>query len=102
MFEVMPVPIEFLRGLLGLIGIACAHMTGRSIIGVRRGWHKPSRLYGWIIRTVLCMAAMAFRHAVDTAAVVIWLLAAAAFAAGMWAVSRQKKPEDLTRTIFPE
>jgi len=102
MFEGMPVPIEFLRGLLGFIGIVCAHMTGRALIAVRKGWWKPSRLYGWIIRTVLCMAAVAFRHAVDTAAIIIWIVAAAALAAGMWSVSHQKKPEDLTRTIFPE
>ncbi|MBZ5727768.1 MAG: hypothetical protein LAP87_22570 [Acidobacteriia bacterium] len=98
----MPVPIEFLRGLLGIIGAGCAHMTGRAAVGVRKGWHKPGRLYGWIVRTVLCVAAVGYRHAVDAADIIIWLLAAAAFAGGMWAAAREKKQEDLTRTIFPE
>jgi len=43
----MPVSTEFLRGVLGLIGIGCAYMMGRSA-----GWQKRSRIYGWWIRTM--------------------------------------------------
>jgi hypothetical protein len=97
----MPVPIDFLRGVLGLIGAGCAHMLGRTVIAVRKGWQKPPRIYGWAIRTGACLAAMAYRNPVDAAAILIWTLAAAAFAAGLWAASRERKEEDLTRTIFP-
>ena len=79
----MNVPMEFLRGVLGLLGLACAYMTGRTFAAVRKGWHKPSRLYGWIIRTVLCLGAVAFSLA-------------------LWGTSREKEPEDLTHTIFPD
>ena len=63
----MAVPFEFLRGLLGFLGMAAAFMTGRSAVAVRKGWQKPSRLYGWAIRTAVCVVAVAFRNPVDTA-----------------------------------
>jgi len=98
----MAVPIEFLRGVLGFIAIVCAYMTGRTVVTVRKGWHKPSRLYGWIIRLVVCLAAVAFRHSLDIVDIVIWALAAVAFSAAFWDTSREKKQEDLTHTIFPD
>ena len=98
----MNVPIEFLRGVLGLLGLACAYMTGRTAAAVRKGWHKPSRLYGWIIRTVLCLSAVAFRYSLDVVDILVWALAAVAFCLALWGTSREKEPEDLTQTIFPD
>lgn len=98
----MAVPIEFLRGVLGVICIGCAYMTGRSVVTVRKGWQKPSRLYGWIIRLTVCLAAVAFRHTVDIVDIVIWALSAVSFSAALWDMSRERKQEDLTRTIFPD
>ena|ERR1039458_8112929 len=98
----MAVPIEFLRGVLGVICIGCAYMTGRTVATVRKGWHKPSRLYGWIVRMVLCLAAVAFRHPVDVVDIVIWALSAVAFSSACWNMSREKEEEDLSHTIFPD
>jgi len=98
----MPVSFEFLRGVLGVIGIACAFMAGRSVIAVRRGWQKLSTLYGWIIRSLVCLAAIIFRHPIDNIAIILWALAAACFGLAMWQTSHRKPPEDLTRQIFPE
>jgi hypothetical protein len=94
--------MEFLRGVLGLFGVACAYMTGRSVAAVRKGWQKLPRLYGWIIRTVLCLGAVAFRYSLDMVDILVWALALVAFAAALWATSREKPREDLTSTIFPE
>ena len=94
--------MEFLRGVLGFISIACAYMTGRTLATVRKGWHKPSRLYAWIIRLTVCLAAVAYRNPVDTIDVVIWVLSAVAFSAALWDMSRERKHEDLTHTIFPD
>jgi hypothetical protein len=94
--------MEFLRGVLGLLGVACAYMAGRTAAAVRKGWHKPSRLYGWIIRTVLCMSAVAFRYPLDMVDAIVWVLAAVAFSAAFWDTSRERKQEDLTHTIFPD
>ena len=102
MFRLMPVSIEFLRGVLGLIGIGCAYMAGRSAAALRKGWQKKSRLYGWIVRTSACLIAMAIRHPVDNADIAIWVLSAAACALGFRITSRERPPEDLTRTIFPD
>ena len=94
--------MDFLRGLLGLLGMAAAFMAGRSAVAVRKGWQKPSRLYGWAIRTLVCVVAVAFRNPVDTVDFVVWALAAVALASGVLSVLRQKPPEDLTRRIFPD
>jgi len=98
----MPVSFDFLRGLIGLLGIGCAFMLAQALVNLRKGRGKLGRFYAWLIRTGLCLGAVALRHAVDVAAVTIWTLAAAAFAGGYWEASREKKPEDLTRTMFPE
>lgn len=102
MLKGMPVSLEFMRGILGFIGIGCAFMLGRSVIGLRRGWQKQSHIVGWAVRFLLCFAAVAFRHSVDAADIAILFLSAIAFAAALWQFSREKKEEDLTKHIFPE
>jgi hypothetical protein len=97
----MPVPIEFLRGVLGILCVFFAHMLGRSAGAVRAGRQRSSRLYAWIIRTFLCGAALLFRHSLDTVALVVYLLAAIAAGAGFWNEQRPKPQEDLTDQIFP-
>jgi hypothetical protein len=94
--------MEFLRGLLGFLGMSAAFMTGRSAVAVRKGWQKPSKLYGWAIRTLVCVVAVAFRNPLDTVDLIVWGLAVVALAAGMGSVLRAKPPEDLTRRIFPD
>jgi hypothetical protein len=97
----MAVPTEFLRGLLGFLSMAAAFMAGRSVVAVRKGWQKPSTMYGWAIRTVVCVVAVAFRHPLDSVDVIVWGLAAVAFTGGMRSVLRRKPQEDLTPRIFP-
>jgi hypothetical protein len=101
MLKEMPASMEFLRGVLGVIGIACAYMAARALVAARKGWQKPSRATGWLIRTVLCLAGLLFRHPVDALDIAVWILMAAAAGAGWWFTSRPKPPEDLTGTIFP-
>jgi hypothetical protein len=95
------VPNEFLRGFLGLLALACAYMTGRTLVALRKGQLKVSRLYGWVIRTVLCLLALSFRHPVDGVSLTIWALVLLAFGGGFWQASHQRPPEDLTNEIFP-
>ena len=97
----MPVSFDFLRGTLGVIGLACAFMAGRSLVGVRKGWLKLSNLYGWLIRAFVCLSAIVFRHPIDGLAIAVWCLALIAFAVAWWQTSHQKPPEDLSHEIFP-
>jgi hypothetical protein len=97
----MPVSIEFLRGIAGFIGIGCAYMLGRSAALFRQGLQKRFRLYAWVFRTALCLVGVSLRNPLDAADIVIWTLAAIAFAAALWNHSRPKIEEDLTSTIFP-
>src|SRR5437879_5875280 len=101
MLKAMGVNFEFLRGTLGIIGLACAYMAGRSLVAVRKGWQKLSQLYGWLIRAFVCLSAIVFRHPIDTIAIAIWSLSVVAFAVAWWQTSRQKPPEDLSRNLFP-
>lgn len=96
------VPVEFLRGVLGVLCIFFAHMAGRSLMAVRKGQQRLSRLYGWLLRTAMCAVIMVFRHPLDNTAIAVWALAAVAFGAGLWSVARQKPPEDLTHEMFTE
>jgi hypothetical protein len=99
----MPVSFEFLRGIVGVIGIGCAYVTGRAFVLYRRGLQKQFRFYGWVFRIGLCLVAVGLRHRIDNAAIIIWILSALAFAIAVWQYSREKpEEEDLTRTIFPD
>ena len=98
----MPVSFEFLRGVLGVLCVLFAHMAGRSAVAVRRGQARLSRLYGWILRALACAVVLAVRQPLDVVVISVWVLSAAAFAAGWWSSSRVKKEEDLTHQIFPE
>ena len=101
MLEEMPASMEFLRAVLGLVGIGCASMAARALVRARDGRQKPSRATGWLIRTVLCLAGVMFRHPVDALDIAVWFLMAAAAAAAWWVASHPKPEEDLTNEIFP-
>jgi hypothetical protein len=98
----MVVPIEFLRGVLGILCVLFAHMAGRSMVAVRAGRQKNSRLIAWVIRATVCAAALMFRHSLDLVAGGVIALAVLAAAAGYWAESRPKKQEDLAQKMFPD
>ncbi len=96
----MPVPLEFLRGVLGLLCVFFAHMAGRSAAAVALGRQKRSRLYAWLIRTTVCAAAMLFRQSLDAIAIGVYVLACAAAGLGWWLERRPRQDEDLTNEIF--
>ena len=100
----MPLPIDFMRGLVGVIGIGCAYMLARAVAAVRADQARISKVYGWLIRLTLCLAAVWYpvRGSVDTVDLAIWGLAVVSFAAGYWDATREKKQEDLTHEIFPD
>jgi hypothetical protein len=96
------VPIDFIRGVLGLLCLFFGHMGGRAAAAVGKGRIRAPRLYTWIIRMVVCSAALTIRHPIDNLVIAIWVLEVVAFAAGYYLVLHQKPPEDLTHEIFPE
>ena len=98
----MPVSLEFLRGIVGIIGIGCAYMTGRAFALYRQGLQKQFRFFGWVFRTTLCMVAVGLRHPVDVSSIAIWSLAAIAFGVSTWQNLREKPAEeDLAKKMFP-
>lgn len=95
----MPVPVDFLRIVLGLLCLFFAHFLGRSIVRVRRG-QNPRSLYGWLIRTAITAGAILWRRGLDGVAIGAFTLAAASLVLGAWDEQRPKKQEDLTKEIF--
>jgi hypothetical protein len=102
MVRVVPVSFEFLRGVVGVLGIFFAYLAGRAGAQVRKKQQKLARFYGWVTRTALCLIAISIRHELGALDIAIWALIAAAFALGWWNAAHAKPPEDLTQQIFPE
>jgi hypothetical protein len=96
------VPVEFIRGVLGLLCLFFGHMGGRAAAAAVKGLQKTTRLYAWILRMILCSAMLVFRHPIDNLVVAIWGLELVAFGLGYWMVLHQKPPEDLSHELFPE
>jgi hypothetical protein len=95
----MPIPVDFLRIVLGLLCLFFAHFLGRSIVRVQRG--SPARgLYGWLIRTAITAGAILWHRGLDGISIGALTLAAAVLVVGVWDEQRPKKREDLTKEIF--
>jgi hypothetical protein len=95
----MPVPLEFLRVVLGLLCLFFAHFLGRSMVRVWRGGSARG-LYGWLIRTAIAAGAILWHRGFDGFALAAFTLAAASLVVGVWEEQRPKKQEDLTKEIF--
>ena len=97
-------PIEFFRGVIELIGVACAWMAARNVVMIRRGRQDPRRVYGWFARTLLCVVAAAIRHPLGMADFIFWSLCVLAFGGRLVAgvpcqTSGGPEPRDLSRRI---
>ena len=102
MVKVMPVSFEFLRGVLGMLGVFFAYLAGRSGAHVRKGKAKLSAFYGWVLRTAACVIVVSIRHPLGVLDVAVWVAISAAFGCGWWLASRERTEEDLTEAMFPK
>src|SRR5262245_16644351 len=95
--HIQDMPIEFIRGVLGLLCAFFAYMAGQSAAAGRR----KSRTAGWVLRTLLCAAGLIVRHRIDIVVGVVYVLAVVAFVAAWWVERHPRREENLTREIFP-
>ena len=58
-------PIELLRAFLASSASAAPSWPASTLAAVRKGRVKAGRHYAWMVRAVVCLAALAFRHAPD-------------------------------------
>jgi hypothetical protein len=102
MFRVMPVSLEFLRGVLGVLAIFFAQMAGRACANLRKGKQKLRHFNAWVLRTLVCAVVVSIRHPIGVLDIAVWVLCAAGFGWGWRDTSRERPNEDLTNEIFPE
>ena len=93
-------PIGLLRVLLGLIGIGSAYMAGHTMAAVRQGLVKAGRHYAWMVRAVVCLAALAFRHSPDAVMIGTWALSAVAFAGDGGRRRIRSRPKTFRTRLF--
>lgn len=96
------VPIEFIRGVLGLLCLFFGYMGGRAAAAMAKGRTPGRRLFTWIARMLICSVGMVLRSQIDTIAIAVWVAEIGVFVLGYWMVQNEKPPEDLTHEIFPE
>lgn len=102
MVRVMAVSFEFLRGVLGVLGVFFAYLAGRAGAQVRKRQSKPRNFTAWVLRAAVCLVAISIRHELGALDIAIWVVSAASFAVGWWNAANAKPPEDLSHQIFPE
>jgi hypothetical protein len=95
-------PVEFVRGVLGLLCLFFGYMGGRAAAAVSQGRAPGRRLFTWIVRMLICSFGLVIRSPIDTLVIAVWTLELAVFGLGYWTVLHQKPPEDLSHEIFPE
>jgi hypothetical protein len=86
----MPIPMDFLRIVLGLFCLFFAHFLGRSIVRMRRGRQGARSFYGWLIRTAIAAGAILWHRGLDGIAIGAFTLAAASLVVGVW---DEQRPE---------
>ena len=94
-------PTETLRVLLALISVGAAFMAGRTLAAARAKRVNSPRHLAWMVRAVLCLLALSFRHVPDLVLLGALVLAVIAFAAGWRFAAHAKPPEDLSHDIVP-
>jgi hypothetical protein len=100
--EDMPIPVDFLRSILGLLCVFFAHFLGRSVVRVRRGLQRPRHLYGWLLRTLVTLVFVFWHRGWDGISIAVLTLVTVTLVLGIWDEHRPKEQEDLTKQIFGE
>ncbi len=95
-------PIEFVRGVLGLLCLFFGYMGGRAAAAFAKGRVPGRRLFTWVARMIICSAGLVLRNSIDTIAIAVWVAEIGIFVLGYWMVQNEKPAEDLTHEIFPE
>ena len=95
------VPLELLRALLVPLAVFFGFMLGRSMVRVYRGAQRRSRMYGWLVRTLITVLAASWHYGVDRLIMVLLAALALAIAGGAVAgiaapqAARRPHPRDL-------
>ena len=95
-------PTGLFQTLLGALGVLFAYFLGRSAVKLRRGEVTRGATFGWALRTTVCVYAVFFFGGLRWPLILVFALAAASLAGGVWLESRPRKVEDLSKIMFPE
>lgn len=90
-----PVPIQFLRLLLGALAMFFAYALGRAATRLHNAGQPMAKALTWVLRTVVTLGAILWTRGFDTLGVVVIALAAASLAAGIYLESRPRETEEI-------
>ena len=95
-------PLNFFRGFLGALCVLFAHFFGQSSMRLYKRTGRQSRWLAWALRTLVTAVAVLWRRGLDTISLVTLVLAALAFAAGVYNEWRPRRQEEISKIMFPE
>ena len=90
-----PVPIQFLRVLLGLLAMFFAYALGRTATRLHNAGQPMTRALTWVLRTVVTLGAILWTRGFDPLAIVVLAVAIASLAAGIYMESRPHRTEEI-------
>jgi hypothetical protein len=90
-----PIPIQFLRVVLGLLAMFFAYALGRAATRLHTAGQPMARALTWILRTVVALGAIVWTGGFDAVGIVMTALAVLALAAGVYLESRPHRTDDI-------
>ena len=90
-----PVPIQFLRVLLGLLAMFFAYELGRAATRLHSAGQPMTRALTWVLRTVVTLGAILWTRVFDPLSIVAIAAAMACLAAGVYVESRPRRTEEI-------
>ncbi len=89
------VPIQFLRLIVGLLGMLFAYGLGRAAVRLRRNGQPVTKALTWVLRTSVAVLAILWTGRFDALGIVLLALIAASCAAGVYLETRPRKTEEI-------
>jgi hypothetical protein len=90
-----PVPIQFLRVLLGLLAMFFAYALGRAATRLHNAGQPVARALTWLLRTVVSLGAVLWTRGFDPIGTAMLALAGASLAAGIYLESRPHHSDEI-------
>ena len=87
--------MQFLRLVVGMLGVLFAYSLGRSVTRLRRNKQPVAKALTWFLRTAAALLAILWTGGFDALGIVLLSLIALSCAAGVYLEKRPRKAEEI-------